>query len=175
MGASCRRDPREKSQVRIRRGVGGATLWPRGSTLATGGRGSSVGKGKGRSGAGRWARSVDHLEEPGAGVASAASGTGEPWRALEQGWFLGRRRGPSECKSYLGHGQRGAEGHWLVLVCFPNSAGLFFLMEEFSFTPSRRLKTDCGGLPQTEALHIKVPHMADLWATVGTRAKGWSP
>lgn len=96
------------------------------------------------------------------GVASVASGTGEPWRALEQGWFLGRRRGPSECKSYLGHGQMGAESHWLVLVCFPTQCGLFFLMEEFSFTPSRRLKTDCGGLPETEALHIKVPHMADL-------------
>lgn len=49
-------------------------------------------------------------------------------------------------------------------------------MEEFSFfTPSRKLKTDCGGLPETEALQIKVPPIADVWATVGTGAKGWGP
>ena len=52
-GASCRRDPREKSQVSIRLG---ATL-PMQSHGAprldeTGSRGSSVGKGKGCSGAG---------------------------------------------------------------------------------------------------------------------------
>lgn len=72
---------------------------------------------------GRWAWSVDHPEEPDVGLVSAASGTGEPWQVLEQGWFLGRRKGPSECKSCLGHGQRGAESHRLVLGCFPKQCG----------------------------------------------------
>lgn len=31
-------------------------------------------------------------------------------------------------------------------------------MEEFSFTPSRRLKTDCGGLPETGSAYKSASH-----------------
>lgn len=89
----------------------------------TGGRGSSVGKGKDERG-GEVGPSVDHLEEPqGGGIASVASGIGEPWRALEQGWFLGRRRGSSECKSYTwGMGRRELRATGLCWYVSQNSA-----------------------------------------------------
>ena len=48
---------------RVRSGSGEGALQP-----DVGGRGSSMGKGKGYSGEGRWAWCVDHPEDPGMGV-----------------------------------------------------------------------------------------------------------